>query len=205
MPPARFWEFAHLSDDYKTMGWIDRVPRAGNLYIGGLHAIYSQPDLFTKAGITHILTVLDYDIYQNGGADESLKAYKHLMVQVDDDPNEELLKHFPATGEFIKQALAGAGGVFVHCAMGKSRSATVVCAYLMETYGVTPEEALKQVCEGRPVCGPNLGFMEQLDVWGRMLSARGGEERDRIYARWREGRFRGDWWEWEKRGRGMKL
>ena len=42
------------------MGWVDLVPRAGKLYIGGLYALY-QGDLIDKAGITHVLSVIDYD------------------------------------------------------------------------------------------------------------------------------------------------
>ncbi|KAK5115803.1 hypothetical protein LTR85_009397 [Meristemomyces frigidus] len=202
MPPARFWEFAHLTDNLKNMGWVDAIPRAGKLYIGGLHALYQKPDLFEKAGITHIVSVLDFDIYDKG----EFEQYKHLMLRVDDDPNEELLKNFKETNAFIDAALTEGGGVFVHCAMGKSRSATVVCAYLMWKNNVSPQEALAQVCEGRPVCGPNPGFMEQLEIHSRMLKA-GDESREAsdIYQNWRKNRFTGDAWTWDKRGREAKL
>ncbi|KAK5132005.1 hypothetical protein LTR08_000426 [Meristemomyces frigidus] len=203
MPPARFWEFAHLTDNLKTMPWLDRIPRAGNLWIGGLHALYQQPALFAQAAITHVVTVLDYDIYATG----ELAQYEHLMLRVDDDPNEDLLAHFKASTAFIAAALEGGGGVFVHCAMGKSRSAATACAFLMwKTAGLSPEAALEQVCEGRPVCSPNPGFMEQLGVWRRMLDAGADEARaGEIYREWRENRFTGDWWTWDKRSRAAKL
>ena len=118
MPLARFWEFAHLSDDYKDMGWVDQCPRAGKLYIGGLHALYQKPDLFQQAGITHIVSVVDFDIYEGG----AFKQYQHLMLRVDDDPNENLLKHFGETNAFIEKALSEGGGVFVHCVRCGRRS-----------------------------------------------------------------------------------
>ena len=142
------------------MGWVDQIPRCGKLFIGGLHALYQKPDLFHAAGITHILSVLDFDIYEAG----AFKEYKHLHIKLDDDPNENLIEYFKETNQFIEDGLASGGGVFVHCAMGKSRSATVCCAYLMQKYNISPHRALSQVCEGRPVCGPNAGFMEQLEV-----------------------------------------
>lgn len=201
MPLARFWEFAHLTDNLKNMGWVDAIPRAGKLYIGGLHALYQKPDLFEKAGITHIVSVLDFDIYEAG----AFEQYRHLMLRVDDDPNEQLLNRFAETNAFIDAALKDGGAVFVHCAMGKSRSATVVCAYLMWKDGVSPEEALKQVCEGRPVCSPNPGFMEQLAVYSRMLKMNDESKASEVYQDWLKRRFTGDWWTWDKRGKEAKL
>lgn len=151
MPPARFWEFAHLTDSLKDMGWVDRIPRAGRLYIGGLHALYAHPDRLREAGITHVVSALDFDLDTSGDA---LKGYRHLHVREEDDPNADLLRHFRAANAFIDEALRAGGGVFVHCAMGRSRSATLCCAYLMMKDGVAPGAALEQVCEGRPVCCP---------------------------------------------------
>lgn len=85
--------------------------------------------------------------------------------------------------------------------MGKSRSATVVVAYLMRKYSIDPSKALAQVCEGRPVCSPNPGFMEQLQVYHRMLNARGDGEAEKIYQGWVSERFRGTSWEWERRAK----
>lgn len=81
--------------------------------------------------------------------------------------------------------------------MGKSRSATVVVAYLMWKFGMTAKAALEQLCEGRPVCEPNPGFCEQLGVWERMLKVREGEERERVYRDWIENRYTGTWYNGE--------
>jgi dual specificity phosphatase 12 len=90
--------------------------------------------------------------------------------------------------------------VFVHCAMGKSRSATLVVAYLMWKYGVDANVALEQLCEGRPVCDPNPGFKEQLEVWERMCkSGDESEKKKKIYEEWEKTRFTGEYWEWGDR------
>lgn len=89
------------------------MPRAGKLFIGGLHALY-QTDLFKQAGITHILSVLDFDIYEAG----HFKEYTHLHIRIDDHPDENLLQHFNQTNRFIDDGLNGGGGVFV--VMGKT-------------------------------------------------------------------------------------
>ena len=183
---------------FNGMGWVDLVPRAGKLYIGGLHALY-QTDLIKAAGITHVLSVIDYDPLLQ----EKFQHLKHHHIQAEDDPNEDLLRHFKATSQYINEGLAH-GGVFVHCAMGKSRSATMVVAYLMWKYGKPWEEALAQLCEGRPVCDPNIGFKEQLGIYQRMLDAPDETAADAIYRAWLRERFKGEWWEWDVRARELK-
>tara|TARA_R110002003_G_scaffold140_25_gene12913 strand:- start:7121 stop:7738 length:618 start_codon:yes stop_codon:yes gene_type:complete len=193
----------HGSTSHTGMGWVDQVPRAGKLYIGGLYALY-QTDLIRAAGITHVLSVIDYDPLLQ----ERFAHLKHFHVRADDHPNENLLQHFEAAVRYIDAALqdvnqaeeeGSGGGVFVHCAMGKSRSATLVVAYLMWKYQLDPVTALEQLCEGRPVCDPNPGFKEQLEVWARMCKTGDEEEKRRIYEEWEKTRFMGEYWEWDQR------
>lgn len=198
------------------MGWVDQVPRAGKLYIGGLYALY-QTDLIRAAGITHVLSVIDYDPLLQ----ERFAHLKHFHIRVDDHPNENLLQHLPKAVRYIDNALKeakeielkgvpkpdvgeDAGGVFVHCAMGKSRSATLVVAYLVWKYDLDTTTALDQLCEGRPVCDPNPGFKEQLSVWEKMCKANTEEDRTAIYESWEKTRFRGEYWEWDKRASEQK-
>ncbi|KAI8932282.1 hypothetical protein NX059_010479 [Plenodomus lindquistii] len=189
------------------MGWVDLVPRTGRLYIGGLYALY-QTDLIAAAGITHVLSVIDYDPLLQ----EKFQHLKHYHIRADDHPNADLLQYFEDGVRYIDCALSGKskggggeegekGGVFVHCAMGKSRSATLVVAYLMWKYGMDATSALEQLCEGRPVCDPNPGFKEQLEVWGRMCKVESREEKRRIYEEWEKTRFTGEYWEWDERRR----
>lgn len=183
---ARFWEFSQLSDSFKGMSWFDRVPRVpGGLYIGGLSALYKEPDPLKDGGVTHVLSALDFDVRDS----KQLKDYKHLTISVDDDPNEDLLKHFTQSNAFIDAGLRGGGGVFVHCAMGVSRSATFVCAYLMWKHNVGCEEALKWLREGRDRARPNQGFMEQLAVYEKMLQAKDDASRDDVLQKWQSSKM----------------
>ena len=121
-------------------------------------------------------------------------------IRSEDHPNTNLLQDFTPAVQYIDSALnAENGGVFIHCAMGKSRSATLVCAYLIWKYNITPAAALDQLCEGRPVCDPNPGFKEQLEVWGTMCGVSGEEEKRNVYEAWEKDRFTGEVWEWEAR------
>jgi protein-tyrosine phosphatase len=64
---------------------------------------------------------------------------------------------------FIHEAVSNEKNVVVHCAQGKSRSSTVVCAYIMAHKDFSPEEALKFVQQKRSIAEPNISFMKQLN------------------------------------------
>jgi atypical dual specificity phosphatase len=49
--------------------------------------------------------------------------------------------------------------------MGISRSATVICAYLIATTRMTPREALAAVRAKRSIVSPNMGFLRQLEEY----------------------------------------
>ena len=96
--------------------------------------------------------------------------------------------------------------VFVHCAMGKSRSVTAAVAYLLwkypHRYGLNPKNpkrpdkdtarkavlrALDWVRKTRPIAEPNPGFMEQLQMWveiGMPADSDDAVERNGTYQRW---------------------
>lgn len=56
-------------------------------------------------------------------------------------------------------------------------------AYLMQRYGITPEQALAQVRETRPFCEPNDGFMKQLQLYYEMATPEDVDQSP-AYQRW---------------------
>ena len=51
---------------------------------------------------------------------------------------------------------------FVHCAMGKSRSATSVIMFIMKLFSMPLDDAFEYVKTQREQTEPNDGFLEQL-------------------------------------------
>ncbi|KAG1766895.1 protein-tyrosine phosphatase-like protein [Suillus placidus] len=127
-----------------------------NVFIGNLPAALST-DVRKKLGITHILSVCK---------EHSSTDYNHLTIPVQDSEYEDLLIHLPRGCSFIQSALDQGGKVLVHCAMGVSRSPTVVCAYLMSTQRLSAHAAIQYVRKRRPKIHPNYGFMKQLIAFG---------------------------------------
>jgi len=62
-----------------------------------------------QARITHVVSALRLPLDQT-----LFSPFKHLVIEVDDVEDENLVEHFPKTNEFIQQALDGGGGVLVH-------------------------------------------------------------------------------------------
>jgi hypothetical protein len=62
--------------------------------------------------------------------------------------------------------------------MGISRSATIVCAYLIATMKMTADEALAAVREKRGIVSPNMGFLRQLEEYS--IGLHGGEARSQL-------------------------
>ena len=67
--------------------------------------------------------------------------------------------------------------------MGKSRSATVVIAYLMQEHNISPSEALSHLRQARSICEPNDGFMKQLELYAEMQTPEDVESTP-AYQRW---------------------
>lgn len=64
-------------------------------------------------------------------------------------------------GILTSSSLSFSDKVLVHCAMGRSRSASLVLAYLMIYKNMTVVDAIDQVLKHRCIL-PNRGFLKQL-------------------------------------------
>jgi len=135
------------------------IPR---LYLANLFTAQDEKQL-SALGITHVLSVLE----DPPVLPRSMPHLKTLHIPVADSPNADLLRHLDETTAFIKSALAESGEnkVLVHCLVGMSRSATVVCAYLVATTSMRPTDAIGFVSSKRVVVSPNPGFRRQLEKY----------------------------------------
>ena len=125
-----------------------------NLYLGNEDAAMNK-DLLKSKEITHVLAVGTY--LEMRFPDDFV--YENILVE--DSPFQDIQQFFKRAFKFIKNAKV----VFVHCAAGVSRSATIVIAYIMFSKKMSFEEAHNYVKEKRGVIYPNEGFKTQLQAF----------------------------------------
>lgn len=135
------------------------------LWLGGRKAAHDVAQI-DAMGVSHVLCVggksLAYGAVYEPPFPDKL-TYKVIDVEDMADPEQvALLKAtIESAIEFIDIG-RDAGGVYVHCMAGASRSASTVCAYLMKRHGLSLEEALAVTRLARPCVNPNPGFTQML-------------------------------------------
>ncbi|KAJ4894402.1 Cytochrome P450 protein [Raphanus sativus] len=131
----------------------DNVPSLiqEGLYLGSVAAACNK-NLLKSYNVTHILTV----------ASSLRPAHPDDFIYKVVRGRHKLGMYFDECFDFIDEAKKLGGSVLVHCFVGKSRSVTIVVAYLMKKHGMTLTQALQHVKSIRPVASPNAGFIKQL-------------------------------------------
>ena len=94
--------------------------------------------------------------------------YKKLLI--DDNPKEHIAKHFSESIQFIHEAVSAQKNILVHCLGGKSRSVTIVVAYVMFTANMTFQQAITLVKSKHHRASPNPGFVSQLKEFEKCIS-----------------------------------
>lgn len=177
---------------------FDLIRILGGIYIGGLGPIIKHIPLRAQYNITHILSVIRFDVIP-----EYLvkKSYTLKNIPIDDDDSTDILEHFNETNRFIDQCLfpneleynpkkadfrkkPQKGAIYIHCHAGISRSAAFTVAYLMYRYGFNLKTSLHALKRRNAQIQPNDNFMEQLKIYESM----GGQFVDannKDYNQWR--------------------
>ncbi|XP_057771807.1 dual specificity protein phosphatase 1-like [Salvia miltiorrhiza] len=132
------------------------------LFLGSLGAANNRTAL-KALNVTHVLTVA-HTLTPSHPND-----FVYKIIEVPDREDVKLSQYFDECFAFIDEARASGGGVLVHCFAGRSRSVTVVVAYLMFKRGMSLSDALGYVRMKRPTICPNRGFISQLQEYAKFL------------------------------------
>lgn len=91
------------------------------------------------------------------------------IEDLEDSPKSDITPYIKKTNRFIDKARSRNGKVLVHCWQGRSRSVSVILAYLMRTDRIRYKEALQLVRETRPEAGPITHFVQELKEYERKI------------------------------------
>ncbi|XP_060896947.1 dual specificity protein phosphatase 13A family protein [Labrus mixtus] len=138
-----------------------------NLYLGDMFMSHDKLGLW-QLGVTHVLNAAHGKLCCKGSDDFYGTTVKYRGVPANDLPTFDISPFFYPAAEFIHQALTSGGKVFVHCAVGVSRSAALVLAYLMIHHNLSLLSSARCVLQKRWIF-PNRGFLRQLIALDREL------------------------------------
>ncbi|KAK9117693.1 hypothetical protein Sjap_016640 [Stephania japonica] len=144
-----------------------------NLFIGGALAARSVHSL-QHLGITHILCLCSNEIGQSDSQYPDLFEYKNFSIF--DNEDTQICDIFEEAFEFIDGVERSGGKVLVHCFEGRSRSATLVLAYLMQRKSLTLLEAWNTLKKAHRRAQPNDGFAKALLDLDRRLHGKASME-----------------------------
>ncbi|PWA64767.1 protein kinase-like domain-containing protein [Artemisia annua] len=136
------------------------------LFIGGALAARSVYTL-QHIGITHILCLCTNEIGQSDSQRRDLFEYQNFSICDEEDSN--ISEIFEEAHQFIDAVEQKGGKVLVHCFEGRSRSATVVLAYLMMRKNYTLQKAWNTLRRVHRRAQPNDGFATALLELDRKL------------------------------------
>ncbi|CAN0915903.1 Dual specificity protein phosphatase PHS1 [Linum grandiflorum] len=129
------------------------------LFIGGALAARSLYTL-QHLGITHILCLCANEIGQSDSQRQDLFEYRNYSICDSEDSNISSI--FDDASDYIDHVESTGGKVLVHCFEGKSRSATLVLAYLMLRKNFTLAQAWNSLRRVHRRAQPNDGFARML-------------------------------------------
>lgn len=149
----------------------------GELHLGGLDRIADG----TASTFDHIISII---------AKEQLEAFLHDSLsefekkrdqyEIEDRPFQMISDILDGITNDIHASLTTGKKIYVHCFMGRSRSAAIVTAYLVRYLGMPLDEAISFLRKKRSI-NINHGFKKQLLEWDEDARLRLSLEKDVNY------------------------
>ncbi|XP_068111488.1 dual specificity phosphatase 29-like isoform X3 [Hyperolius riggenbachi] len=158
--PPPVCELEALLESYKgDTHHVDQV--FPNLFLGDV-IIANDKKKLKKMAITHVLNAAHASWECTGENVDYGPDIHYYGITAEDCPEFNISVYLRPAAQFIHKALTTPNGrILVHCVLGKSRSATLVLAYLMIYQNFTLENAIHHVSQYRCIA-PNRGFLLQL-------------------------------------------
>ena len=98
------------------------------IYLGGSYAAENISTLTSK-NISFVISIMSKNLPPSTREAYMDKRIEHVYIKKRDDSDEDILAVLGEMCALIEKKSQGGKGVLLHCAMGVSRSATIMAAY----------------------------------------------------------------------------
>ncbi len=132
------------------------------IYLGALEHSMDKKFILDKNIQSIVCVTMEEPFFKN---DQDMSHITFLHVPLLDTCNETIHDHFIGVSDFIEKQVQLGKSVLIHCQMGISRSATLLCAYLISKKSMLSKDAIKFLKDKRPQVEPNFGFCFRLDCF----------------------------------------
>lgn len=141
--------------------------KKGTLYMGGLDEILCENTIAKYDHIISIISKEQLDLFKYEFMHD-MPNLQHDLYEYEDSYSATISDIFNKVTDDIHDSITKNKSVYVHCFMGRSRSATIIVAYMMKYHGLTFDDALDFINAKRRVC-INLSFIRQLRTFAERL------------------------------------
>jgi hypothetical protein len=150
-----------LQDIYVLLDTPHTSEIVPNLFLGSIEAV-KTPDFINTMDLVISLVSGHHvpESYFIGIINQ--EKTKHVYIDIRDRPESRIDTFFISTHQLITQYLEQKKKVLVHCMQGRSRSATIVTAHLMQVFQWSVYKSLAFCKHKRAIIRPNRGFLQQL-------------------------------------------
>jgi hypothetical protein len=139
----------YIDDTFEANQIID------NLWLGSISSACNREALHEYKIETIISAIL-------GSSASFPFDFNYERAKLRDVEDEDILSDLKRLLPIIHSELLQSKGVLIHCMHGKSRSCTIVAAYLMKYKHMSVDEAINFIKSKRTQIDPNPGYIEQL-------------------------------------------
>lgn len=151
----------YIDDSFEANQIID------NLWLGAISSSCNRESLY-KYKIEIIISAF------LGSIAEYPYDFNYERAKLRDVDNEDILSDIELLLPIIHENLIEGKGVLCFCQKGKSRSATIVAAYLIKYNSMTADEALIFIKKKRTQVDPNSGYLRQLHEFESRIRSEAG-------------------------------
>ncbi|TNM90638.1 phosphatidylglycerophosphatase and protein-tyrosine phosphatase 1 [Takifugu flavidus] len=150
--------------------WFDRVDET--VILGALPFRSMTRQLVEKENVRGVVTMnemYETKYFCNSAEEWQAAGVEQLRLDTVDLTGVPTLEYLHEGVEFTLKHRERGNSVYIHCKAGRSRSATLVAAYLIRLHCWTPEEACQMLASVRPHVLVRTAQMEMLRRYYRQV------------------------------------